>query len=101
MTEENFTYRGIKFLWNESRKRYEGISQYLAFYIERKFEIMWVCYVHQGNLFTQSEVGCSETEISKTVAIDIALKNAARHFEIELEVTQLRYNDAVNCLKRD
>lgn len=59
--EENFTYRGIKFIWNKEAERYEGISQYLAFYIERNLG-MWVCAIHQNNLFAMAEVGISESE---------------------------------------
>ena len=43
--EENFTYRGIKFIWNKEAERYEGISQYLAFYIERKTRANFECKV--------------------------------------------------------
>lgn len=57
--------------------------------------------IHQNNLFAMAEVGISESEFSKMVAIDVALKNAARYFELELEANQLRHNDALNCLKRE
>ena len=100
MTKENFTRNGIKFIWNVGGERYEGHSKYLMFYIEPAGEVMWICYAYKSTgQFTLEKAADSGAQLSIEDAIDLALKNAVKHFELELELAQLRLNDAVACLQ--
>lgn len=101
MTQENFTYRGIKFIWNKGGERYEGISRYLTFYIEQVEGTFWTCFIYDCRIVTNTAVAESGVEFSKTGAIDQALRSVVRHFELELELSQLRLNDAVAILQND
>ena len=101
-TRENFTRRGIQFVWNRDGERYEGKSQECVFYVTPAFpEGMWDCfvYIRKSNQWTMKEVASSFAQFSKEEAVDVALEDAIKHFELEQEVVQHRLNDIVNCLK--
>ena len=108
-TRENFTRRGIQFAWNRDEERYEGKSQECVFYVTPAFpKGMWDCfvYIRKSNQWTMEVVqwtmevvGASFAQFSKEEAVDVALEDAIKHFELEQEVVQFRLNDIVNCLK--